>query len=154
VSAAENSKEVRLEIWIEASPETVFALLTEPARMKTWLADLIVAEPRPGGRFQASGSLGAIEGTYLEVIPHTKVVFTWGGVEGVAPGQSTVEFTLEPERSGTRLRLRHYRLPRPAVEMHHRVWQHSGLVKIKDSAEGRMPAATCMSDAAAHGSSH
>ena len=36
-------QEVRLEIRINAAPETVFALLTEPARMKTWLAGAVDA---------------------------------------------------------------------------------------------------------------
>ena len=147
---ADNSGEVRLEIRIEASPKTVFALLTDPEQLKSWIADLVVAEPKPGGQFRASGPLGTIEGAYVEVIPDTKVVFTWGGVGGVAPGQSTVEFTLEADRNATIVRLRHYGLPRPTVEEHHRLWLRAGLAKIKDSAEGRKPAATCMSDAAGH----
>src|SRR5262249_16843057 len=94
--------EVRLEIRIDASPETVFALLTEPARMRTWLAELVEAESRPGGMFRISGPAGvSIEGTYLEVVPNRKVVFTWGGVEGLKPGQSTGEFVLEPDNGGT-----------------------------------------------------
>src|SRR5262249_22681217 len=35
--------EVRLEIRINASAETVFALLTDPVRMRTWLAELVEA---------------------------------------------------------------------------------------------------------------
>jgi uncharacterized protein YndB with AHSA1/START domain len=152
VTNAANSGEVRLEIRIEALPKTVFALLTDPEQPKNWIADLVVAEPRAGGQFRASGSLGTIEGAYVEVTPDTKVVFTWGGVEGVAPGQSTVEFTLEADGNATIVRLRHYGLPRPTVEKHYRVWLHAGLVKLKESAEGRKPAATCMSDAAGHAS--
>src|ERR1700674_508085 len=111
-----DSDEVRLEIRINASPETVFALLTDPATMTTWLAELVDADSRPGGIFRISGPSGlSIEGTYLEVIPNRKVVFTWGGVEGLKPGQSTVEFVIEPDHDGTLLRLRHYGLPRPAV---------------------------------------
>jgi uncharacterized protein YndB with AHSA1/START domain len=152
VTNAEDTGEVRLEIRIEALPKTVFAYLTDPEHLKNWIADLVVAEPRPGGRFRASGPLGIIDGAYVEVVPHTKVVFTWGGVEGVAPGQSTVEFTLEADGSGTIVRLRHYGLPRPTVEKHYRLWLRAGLVKIKDSAEGRRPTATCMSDATTHAS--
>ena len=151
MSGAQGSGEVRLEIRIEAPPKTVFALLTDPARMKTWFADLIEADPRAGGHLRASGSLGTIEGTYLEVVPDTKVVFTWGGVQGLAPGQSTVEIILVPDAGGTIVRLRHFGLPGPVTEIHRQVWQRSGLAKIKDSAEGRTPPFTCMSDVAAHG---
>src|SRR5260370_20188904 len=139
--------EVRLEIRIGASPETVLALLTEPAAMPTWLAELVDADCRPGGIFRISGPSGlSIEGTYLEVTPNRKVVFTWGGVEGLDPGQSTVEFLIEPDRGGTLLRLRHFGLPRPAVEPHRRGWVYSGLVKLKDAAEGRKPTRLCLSD--------
>jgi uncharacterized protein YndB with AHSA1/START domain len=142
-------RDVRLEIRIDASPETVFALLTEPTHMKTWFAELVEADARPGGIFCISGPAGvSIEGTYLEVIPNRKVVFTWGGVEGLKPGQSTVEFLLEPDGRGTLVRLRHYRLPPPAVEPHHRGWVYSGLVKLKDAAEGRTPTRLCLSDLA------
>jgi hypothetical protein len=67
-----------------------------------WLAELVEADARPGGVFRIFGPVGvSIEGTYLEVVPDRKVVFTWGGVEGVKPGQSTVEFLLERDDDGT-----------------------------------------------------
>jgi uncharacterized protein YndB with AHSA1/START domain len=142
-------RDVRLEIRIDASPETVFAFLTEPTQMRIWLAELVEADAQPGGVFRISGPPGvSIAGTYLEVIPNRKVAFTWGGVEGLRPGQSTVEFLLEPDGEGTVVRLRHYRLPKPAVESHRRGWLHSGLVKLKDAAEGRTPTVLCLSDIA------
>jgi uncharacterized protein YndB with AHSA1/START domain len=140
------SSEVRLEIWIDASPETVFALLTDPVQMQTWFAELVEADPRPGGIFRISEpTTGAsIEGTYQEVVANRKVVFTWGGVEGVKVGGSTVEFLLEPMGKGTMLRLHHYGLPDSAVESHRHGWGQSGLGKLKDAAEGRPPARHCL----------
>ena len=150
---ASDSKEVRLEINIGASPETVFALLTDPTHMETWLAEMVEANALPGGTFSISGPHGlAIRGIYQEVIPNKKVVFTWGGVEGVRPGQSTVEFLLEPSGGGTLVKLRHYGLPPPALEPHRRGWVDSGLVKLKDAAEGRTPTRLCLSDIAQQGS--
>ena len=147
---SDDGHEVRLEIWINASAELVYGLLTEPRHMKTWLADLVEADSRPGGVFRISGPTDvSIAGTYIETIPHRKVVFTWGGVEGLKPGQSTVEFLLEPQRGGTLVRLRHYRLPESAVESHRQGWVYSGLVKLKDAAEGRNPTGRCLSDLAA-----
>jgi len=146
---SDDDQDVRLEIWIDAPPETVFALLTDPTHMKSWFAEVVEADPRPGGLFRISGPAGvSIEGTYLEIVPTRKVVFTWGGVEGLKPGQSTVEFILEPDRKGTLIRLRHYGLPGPAVDSHRRGWVYSGLVKLKDAAEGRMPTRLCLSDLA------
>jgi len=146
---SDHGEDVRLEIRIEASPETVFALLTDPAHMTTWFAELVEADPRPGGVFRISGPPGvSIEGTYLEIVPNRKVVFTWGGVEGLKPGQSTVEFLLEPDRGGTLVRLRHSGLPRPAIESHRRGWVYSGLAKLKDAGEGHAPTRRCLSDLA------
>jgi uncharacterized protein YndB with AHSA1/START domain len=146
---SDDDQDVRLEIWIDAPPETVFALLTDPTHMKSWFAEVVEADPRPGGLFRISRPAGvSIEGTYLEIVPNRKVVFTWGGVEGLKPGQSTVEFVLDPDRKGTLVRLRHYGLPRPAVDSHRRGWVYSGLVKLKDAAEGRMPTRLCLSDLA------
>ena len=89
--------EVRQEIYIEASPETVFALLTDATAIEKWQAEIVEADPVPGGVFRLAESGGMqIEGHYVEVVPCSKVVYTWGGVLGVAPGQSTVEFLLEP----------------------------------------------------------
>jgi uncharacterized protein YndB with AHSA1/START domain len=137
--------EVRLEIEIAASPNTVFSLLTEPERMQTWLAELVEAEPHPGGLFHVSDASGAaISGRYVELVTDRKVVFTWGGVEGLEPGQSTVEFLLEPVGTGTLLRLRHYRLPGSALESHRQGWLYSGLVKLKDAAEGCTPTELCL----------
>ncbi|HEY6257661.1 MAG TPA: SRPBCC family protein [Xanthobacteraceae bacterium] len=145
----DDSHELQLEIRIEASPGTVFALLTDPDEMKVWLAEIVEADSRPGGIFRISGPPGvSIEGTYLEVVANRKVVFTWGGVEGLKPGQSTVEFLLEPDGGGTLVRLRHYGLPRHTVESHRRGWAYSGLVKLKDAAEGRPPTGLCLSDIA------
>jgi uncharacterized protein YndB with AHSA1/START domain len=141
--------EVRLEVRIDASPRTVFALLTDPTHMRTWLAEVVEADAQTGGVFRISSPVGiSIEGAYLEVIPDRKVVFTWGGVEGLKPGQSTVEFLLEPDGGGTLVHLRHYRLPPATIESHRRGWTESGLVKLKDVAEGRKPAGLCLSDLA------
>ena len=146
----DDGREVRLEIKIDASAELVYALLTDPSQMKSWFAEWVEADARPGGIFRISGPAEvAIEGTYLEVIANRKVVFTWGGVEGLTPGQSIVEFLLEPDGKGTLVRLRHYRLPGTVLRSHRQGWIHSGLPKLKDAAEGRPPPGRCLSDLAA-----
>src|SRR5258708_38370498 len=135
---SDDDNDVVLQIRIDAAPETVFALLTDPTHMRTWFAELVEAEPRPGGVFRISGPAGvSIEGTYIEVVANCKVVFTWGGVEGLKPGETTLELLLEPAGDGTLVRLRHYGLPGPTVESHRRGWVHSGLAQLKDAAAAR-----------------
>src|SRR5258707_15837358 len=143
---SDDDNDVVLQIRIDAAPETVFALLTDPTHMRTWFAELVEAEPRPGGVFRISGPAGvSIEGTYIALVANCKVVFTLGGVEGLKPGETTVEFVIEPDGDGTLLRLRHQGLPEPDVESHRRGWVHSGLAKLKDAAEGRRPTRLCLS---------
>ena len=64
---ASDSKEVRLEIDIDASPETVFALLTDPAHMKTWLAETV--EAVNDTRWRNSAILGARPAPAIPNVP-------------------------------------------------------------------------------------
>jgi uncharacterized protein YndB with AHSA1/START domain len=142
--------DVRLEIEIAAPPSTVFTFLTEVTRLKTWLADVVEADGRAGGILRIGLPRGgAIEGHYLEVIKDRKVVFTWGGIRGIKPGASTVEFHLEPSAQGTLLRLHHHGLPSDMIERTDRGWASFGLTKLKDAAEGRPPTTRCVEEIAA-----
>jgi uncharacterized protein YndB with AHSA1/START domain len=128
---------------------TVFAFLTDAKKMMTWLAQSVKADARAGGIFCLSDLNGLrIEGTYIEVIPHRKLVFTWGGIEGLRPGQSTVELVLHADGNGTFLQLRHVSLSDPAVDAHCLGWRNSGLPKLKAAAEGEVSRGTCLGDAA------
>jgi uncharacterized protein YndB with AHSA1/START domain len=143
------SHEICHEIYIDATPATVFSFLTSVRRMKKWLAETVEADPVSGGMFRLAEAGGkSVEGRYVEVIPNQKVVFTWGGIQGLKPGESTVEFILEPQGSGTLVKLRHYGLPPAAIESHDLGWLHSGLPKLKAAAEGRDPGSLCLGDIA------
>ena len=107
------------ETWIDASPETVFAFFTEPEMLTRWLAEDATLDPRPGGVCHQThrgedGNPYAMRGEFVAVEPPRRVVFSWGFEEpsvGVAPGESTVEVTLDADRDGTLLRLVHRDLP-------------------------------------------
>jgi uncharacterized protein YndB with AHSA1/START domain len=108
---------IEREIFIAASPETVFAFLIDPAFMARWFGRQHTLDPRPGGIFRVEVSNGAIaSGTYTEVKPPRRAAFTWGweGRDDLPPGQSLVEIELEPKDGGTLLRLRHRGLPTTA----------------------------------------
>lgn len=142
--------EIRHAVRIDALPAIVFAFLTDAECMMSWLAQDVKADPRPGGMFRLTDFSGFwIEGVYVKVIPYRRVVLTWGGIEGLKLGQSTVDFTLRPNGNGTVLRLRHFGLPRPAVIAHHRGWELSGLLKLKAVIEGREPCGSYLGDIAA-----
>jgi uncharacterized protein YndB with AHSA1/START domain len=117
------------DVYIEATPETVFEFFTDPDKMTLWKGVEAELDPRPGGIYRVSVLPIAIAvGEYVTVEPPHTVVFTWGWEgEGqpVPPGSSTVHISLEREGSGTRLRLRHEGLPSDEmVEQHTDGWNH------------------------------
>jgi uncharacterized protein YndB with AHSA1/START domain len=117
--------------------------------MMKWLAPDVKADPRPEGIFRITDFSGHwIEGLFLEVDPPQAVKFTWGGIEGLKPGQSTVVVSFYPDNDGTLVRLRHFRLSEAPAEMHCLWWKKWGLPKLKAVAEGREPGITCLGEIA------
>jgi uncharacterized protein YndB with AHSA1/START domain len=120
---------IEREVFVAASPETVFKFLTDARLMAHWLGSVQQLDPQPGGAFQVELSAGNIaSGEYTEVVPFRRVAFTWGwnsqrpDLATLRPGTSLVEIELEPQDGGTRLRLRHSRLPHALRPIHGKRW--------------------------------
>ena len=65
---------VEREIFIAASPETVFRFFVEPAFMALWFGRQHTLDPRPGGIFRVEVGAGNFaHGTYMEVTPHRRI---------------------------------------------------------------------------------
>ena len=81
-------------------------------------------------------------GEFVEVVPNRRLVFTWGW-EGdappVAPGASTVVIELEPDETGTLLRLTHGDLVSPEIAEHHRQGWERYLDRLVTRAAGGDP---------------
>ena len=88
-----------------------------------------------GGRAIASGR-------YVEVVPHSRIVFTWGWEDegnAVPPGTTTIDVTLTPAGEGTLLRLTHRDLPTAEMrERHGEGWTHY-LARLALAAAGQDP---------------
>ena len=140
--AVEATGAVAREIAIEARPETVFEFLTDPALLLRWMGTAATLEPRPGGTYRVVvNPRSTVRGEFVEVVPHSRVVFTWGFEEpdaALAPGASTVEVTLRPEGDGTLLRLVHRDLPEPSRPQHDMGWEHF-LDRLRGVAAGDDP---------------
>jgi uncharacterized protein YndB with AHSA1/START domain len=138
-------------ITIEASPETVYRLLTDGREYVKWKGERADLEPRPGGMFRVifANKTDIVAGRFVELVPPRRVVFTWGweGNEHVPPGSSTVEIELERAGSGTRVRLVHRDLPVPAIAKHAEGWDYF-LPRLITAAEG----SDARSDSAHHNS--
>jgi uncharacterized protein YndB with AHSA1/START domain len=139
---AVDTKVIERVITIDAPPETVFRLLTDPVQYVRWKGKLAELEPRPGGKYRIEfpSTKDIASGKYVEVIPNRRVVFTWGweGNDAVPPGSSTVEIDLTPVGTGTRLRLVHRGLPQDAIASHTEGWDYF-LPRLEDVGAGRPP---------------
>lgn len=117
---------------IRATPDRVWAAITEPGQMRQWWGPdagptlRAEADVRPGGRFSIvfrllDGSEHNPTGVYREVVPERKLVFTWEW-PGMPERESLVTFQLSPLDGGTELTLIHAQLPEDARESHRAGW--------------------------------
>jgi uncharacterized protein YndB with AHSA1/START domain len=131
-----------VSVHVAAAPEAVFPYFTDPARYVEWMGSQAVLEPVPGGVYRVGMNDGfAAAGSFLEVEPPGRVVFTWGWADAEAAehvlhersdpgggilraGSTRVVVTFEAEDGGTRVTLRHHDLPTDELRDAHRVaWQ-------------------------------
>jgi uncharacterized protein YndB with AHSA1/START domain len=134
VAAAPPGTEViEHEVRVAASPETLFAYFTDPAKLVEWMGSEAIVDPRPGGAFRIVfdpallPSESAALGEFVEVEPYTRIVFTWGWeLEPLAvpPRSTEVEVSLIEDAGETIVRLVHRRLPAAAVDFHRFGWTH------------------------------
>ena len=133
---------VHREITIDAAPSTVFEFLTDPTKMVRWMGTEAVLDPRPGGDYAVNiNGRDRVSGEVIEIVRDRRLVFTWGwegGALPVAPGESTVEITLEPDGEGTLLRLTHRDLPQDMHKFHRLGWDYT-LPRLAAVAAGRDP---------------
>ena len=128
------------ELVLPAPPAEVFPFFVDPVELVRWIGLSADLSPVAGGRFRFEIEPGEwCEGSYLEVDPPHRVVFTWGWVNPimeVPPGSSTVEVTLADHEDGTLLRLVHRGLgdgrQRP---MHDEGWTHF-LTRLRAAVDG------------------
>ena len=115
------------QVHIAAKPETVYAFLADPDRLASWMGRRVQADARPGGILRVDyNGFDIMRGSFIELVPHSKVVWSWGwetlGTSQTPPGASTVEITLEPEGDGTLLKLRHTGLRSEELAAHGAGW--------------------------------
>lgn len=118
--------EVRRSVELPASPEAVWAALTDPERLSAWVGGEVDLDPFPGGQIavQEDGRLRRGVIVDLEPLRHfeirwlprsTRLGFHWGPDDEPAGSGGALEFTLTPvpERDATRLTVVE-RAPAPA----------------------------------------
>lgn len=126
---------------IDASPAVVYGYLTESARWRQWQGVDADHDPVAGGAFSMLMGNGMnARGEFVELVPHRRVVFTWGwvGHAGLPPGSSTVEIELRPDGDGTLLILTHRSLPDGEIPPQQAGWRHY-LPRLAAVAAGSPP---------------
>jgi uncharacterized protein YndB with AHSA1/START domain len=109
---------VEREILIEASPEVVWGVITEPEQISRWFSDGADVEGRagadgtltwkPGGRGGEKDSDLIVPIRVVDAEPFRRFSFRWNHPEGAGPDESNsalVEFSLSEEAGRTRLKV-------------------------------------------------
>jgi uncharacterized protein YndB with AHSA1/START domain len=135
---------VRRETQIAAPPATVFAFLTDPEKILSWMGTEAKTEMHPGGLYLLKGisERGRVaRGAFREVVPVHRLAYSfgWEDDEEVPPGSSLVEIDLIDQDGGTLLRMTHSGLPNAAqCAGHAKGWAHY-LGRLAMAAAGRNP---------------
>jgi uncharacterized protein YndB with AHSA1/START domain len=109
---------VEREILIQASPEVVWGVITEPDQISRWFSDAADVEGRagadgtltwkPGGRGGPKEVDVIVPIQVVEAEPFRRFSFRWNHPAGARPdagNSALVELTLTEEAGGTRLRV-------------------------------------------------
>jgi uncharacterized protein YndB with AHSA1/START domain len=131
------------ELTIEAPPAVVYQYLTDAERFVEWMAESATLVPSPGGRVRWTHANGdTCSGTFVELVPHRRVVFTYGWERpevAIPPGSTTVEIDLHPDGpDSTRLCLVHRGLDDLAAGAHDGGWRHY-LGRLRAASQGQPP---------------
>ena len=114
-------------VFVPLNADETFALITQPDRLRRWQVVTARVDLRAGGDYRWTIIPGhAVAGTFTEVDPGRRVVFTWGweGSPDLPPGTSTVVVTLEPAEGGTMVHVTHEGLSAEQEASHAAGWTH------------------------------
>ena len=104
-------REIVLEAEYPHSIETVWAALTDPSKLAIWFRKNDFApvlgrpfefyyQPSPSGNWP-----GTLFGEILELVPHTRMVWSWSTPPALPVNTSVLTWTLTPTPAGTHVKL-------------------------------------------------
>ncbi len=120
-SATAGQEMLDLRHVFRAPPAKVFAAFTDPKIVAAWFGptrtrvNVVELDLRVGGDYRfdmhmANGEVVKLVGTYVEISPPQRLVFTWSWVGGETQN-SEVTLDFRPHEAGTELSLVHRKLP-------------------------------------------
>jgi uncharacterized protein YndB with AHSA1/START domain len=129
LKASRTSNGLGYELDLDAPPEEVWRLWTEPDQIVRWMGDKATLQPWPGGTFRIEYASGdVVAGEFVDAEVPQYLAFTWGWDEPDAltpPGSPRIELIFEGLENGTRTRLRmlHTDQPAEALDNHDAGWR-------------------------------
>lgn len=141
----ETKPSLTVERTLRAAPHRVWQAWTQAEALKQWFApsdafkvEVVEIDVRVGGRYRIKmtapdGEVHDVSGTYREVVPNERLVFTWAW--RTTPERETlVTVTLRPAGSGTALTLTHEQFFDESARDHHR----EGWIALLGRLEGAL----------------
>ncbi|MDA3039143.1 MAG: SRPBCC family protein [Actinomycetota bacterium] len=116
-------------IRIEAPQREVFDFFPTEQGLRSWMAKEVAVDLRPGGRWRwVHDNDFAVSGTYLEVEPYGRVMFTYGWESGpfadMGSGSTIVEVRFVPTDFGTEVTVTHTGVPEDFLQAHLAGWTY------------------------------
>ncbi len=105
-------KTIRQHYFVNATPEEVFAAITNPFTIELWSGYPAVMEAKENTEFSIFD--GDIAGRNISITENKQLVQEW--YFGDSPEQSIVTIDLSPNANGTRVNLLHTNVPDEEVE--------------------------------------
>lgn len=146
-----SSNTVRLHRVLKATPERVYRAFVDPDAMAKWLppngftGKVHRMDARVGGTYKmsftnfSSGQSHAFGGTYRELVPHERLVYTDQFDDPNLPGEMLTTVTLKSVFCGTELSVMQENLPEVIpVEACYLGWQES-LILLAKLVEAEIP---------------
>jgi uncharacterized protein (TIGR03086 family) len=110
---------------LPVSADEAFALITQPDRLRRWLAVSARVDLRAGGEFRWTLTPMAVAaGTLIEVDPGQRIVLGFAFEASEEPRSDIVTITIEPAEGGTLVRLVHEGLPEDNADGVLEGWTH------------------------------
>ncbi|MCX6013381.1 MAG: SRPBCC family protein [Chloroflexi bacterium] len=94
-------KTIKQIVNLKANPHAVYEALMDSAKHSQFTGDKAIISREVGGKFTVWGDY--IEGTNLELVADSKIVQSWHASDWPEGHYSTVTYSMEKTKTGTRL---------------------------------------------------
>jgi uncharacterized protein YndB with AHSA1/START domain len=94
-----DERKVKQTVFIETTPKLAFEAVTKASELREWFSDEAWTQVQLNGRYEVRWNRGyRAEGKFTELDAPCRAAFTWQGID--EPGETAVEFTIEPSNGG------------------------------------------------------